>query len=120
MRWMHWAPLQKYWIWPKRPVKLATSDPRIPYQVGRREWYAFWGIDNCALSTERRRSLLIKIGPKLRELASTEAGAVADGGLVGDPFIKELSKFVTTFSSLYKVQESMCRVLGQKILGGCW
>lgn len=45
----------------------------------------FIGNANCALSTERLRSLLIKVDPKLGDLASSEAGPVAQGGLFGDP-----------------------------------
>ncbi|KAJ1203661.1 hypothetical protein NDU88_007445 [Pleurodeles waltl] len=59
---------------------------------------------NCAISAERRSSLLIKIDLKLGELSSSEAGAVAQGNLFGDPFVKELGKFVATFSVLDKAQ----------------
>lgn len=70
----------------------------------------FVGNANCAISTERRRSLLIKLDPKLGDLASSEAGAVAEGGLFGDPFVKELGKFVSTFTSLDKARSSIKRV----------
>lgn len=43
------------------------------------------GNANCALSAERRRSLLLKIDPKLGELLSSEAGPVAQGSLLAIP-----------------------------------
>ncbi|XP_078541642.1 uncharacterized protein LOC144827071 [Lissotriton helveticus] len=76
------------------------------------------GNANCALSAERRRSLLLKIYPKLGELSSSEAGAVAQGALFGDPFVKELGKFVATFSALDKAQASMKKMLPKKVFGG--
>lgn len=70
----------------------------------------FLGNANCALSTERRRSLLIKVDPKLGDLADTEAGAIAQGGLFVEPFVKELGKFVNPFTSLDKAQSTIKRV----------
>lgn len=70
----------------------------------------FFGNANCALSTERRRSFLIKVDPKLGDLADSKAGAVAQGGLFGEPFIKELGKFVNTFTSLDRAQTSIRKV----------
>ncbi|XP_078506464.1 LOW QUALITY PROTEIN: uncharacterized protein LOC144765813 [Lissotriton helveticus] len=75
------------------------------------------GNANCALSAERRRSLLLKIDPKLGELSS-EAGSVVQGTLFGDPFVKELGKFVATFSALDKAQASMKKILPKKVFGG--
>lgn len=65
------------------------------------------GNANCAISAERRRSTLLKLDPKLAELSNSEAGPVAEGLLFGQPFLKELSKFVATFSGLDKAQESL-------------
>ncbi|XP_078503595.1 uncharacterized protein LOC144762312 [Lissotriton helveticus] len=76
------------------------------------------GNANCALSAERRRSLLLKIDPKLGELSSSEAGSVAQGTLFGDPFVKELGKFVATFSALDKAQASMKKMFPKKVFGG--
>lgn len=70
----------------------------------------FFGNANCALSTERRRSFLIKVDTKLGDLADSEAGPVAQGGLFGEPFIKELGKFVNTFTSLDTAQTSIRKV----------
>lgn len=70
----------------------------------------FLGNANCALSTKRRRSLLIKIDPKLGDLANSEAGAIAQGGLFGKPFVRELGKFVNTFTSLDKAQSTIKKV----------
>ncbi|XP_078506998.1 uncharacterized protein LOC144767445 [Lissotriton helveticus] len=67
------------------------------------------GNANCALSTERRRSILLKMDPKLTELASSESGPLAQGLLFGQPFLKELTKFVATFSGLDKAQNSLRR-----------
>ncbi|XP_078518949.1 uncharacterized protein LOC144784149 [Lissotriton helveticus] len=76
------------------------------------------GNANCALSAERRRSLLLKIDPKLGELSSSEAGPIAQGALFGDPFVKELGKFVATFSALDKAQASMKKFFPKKVFGG--
>ncbi|XP_078508555.1 uncharacterized protein LOC144768622 [Lissotriton helveticus] len=76
------------------------------------------GNANCALSAERRRSLLLKIDPKLGELSSSEAGPIAQGALFGDPFVKELGKFVATFSALDKAQASMKKFFPRKVFGG--
>ncbi|KAJ1130920.1 hypothetical protein NDU88_009264, partial [Pleurodeles waltl] len=71
----------------------------------------FLGNANCAISLERRRSVLMKLDPKLADLATSESGPVARGLLSGSPFIKELSKFVATYASLDMAQESIRRVL---------
>lgn len=75
----------------------------------------FLGNANCALSTERRRSFLLKVDPKLGDLASSEAGTVAQGGLFVDPFIKELTKFISTFTSLNKAQTSIKKVFHPRV-----
>ncbi|XP_078522992.1 uncharacterized protein LOC144792000 [Lissotriton helveticus] len=67
------------------------------------------GNANCALSTERRRSILLKIDPRLTELASSESGPFAQGLLFGQPFLKELTKLVSTFSGLDKAQSLLRR-----------
>ncbi|XP_078514273.1 uncharacterized protein LOC144773243 [Lissotriton helveticus] len=67
------------------------------------------GNANCALSTERRSSILLKMDPRLTELASSESGPLAQGLLFGQPFLKELTKFVSTFSGLDKAQSQLRR-----------
>lgn len=67
------------------------------------------GNANCAISSERRRSILFKLDPKLSELASSESGPLAQGLLFGQRFLKELTKFVATFSGLDKAQGSLKR-----------
>ncbi|KAJ1116904.1 hypothetical protein NDU88_005109, partial [Pleurodeles waltl] len=37
------------------------------------------GNANCAVSSERRKSILMRIDPKLTDLATSEAGPSADG-----------------------------------------
>lgn len=65
------------------------------------------GNANCALSVERRRSILITIDPKLAELATAEAGPIANGLLFGNKFVKDLVKFVHTFTPTEKAQTSL-------------
>lgn len=78
----------------------------------------FLGNANCAISTERHRSLLIKVDPKLGDLADSEAGAVAQGGLFGEPFLRELGRFVNTFSCLDRAQSTIKRCFTFGSLGG--
>ncbi|XP_078503505.1 uncharacterized protein LOC144762235 [Lissotriton helveticus] len=47
--------------------------------------------------------------PRLSELATSESGPQAQGLLFGQPFLKELTKFVATFSGLDKAQSSLRR-----------
>ncbi|XP_044124960.1 uncharacterized protein LOC122919834 [Bufo gargarizans] len=68
------------------------------------------GNTNTSLAIERRKAILIKIEPKLSNLALTEAGKDAQGLLFGDSFIKELGKYVGAFTALDKAQTSMRRV----------
>lgn len=77
----------------------------------------FLGNANAAISTERHRSLLIKIDPKLWELATSEAWPVAEGNLFGDPIVRELGKFVNTFNSLDKAQPSIKRIFTPRAFG---
>ncbi|KAJ1127428.1 hypothetical protein NDU88_005830 [Pleurodeles waltl] len=65
------------------------------------------GNANTQLSIERRKSLLLKIDPKLASLASKDEGPSAKGQLFGDSFIKELGKYVSTFATLAKAQLSI-------------
>ncbi|KAJ1119094.1 hypothetical protein NDU88_007280 [Pleurodeles waltl] len=60
------------------------------------------GNANCAMSTEQWKSFLMRMDPKLVELALTEPGTLANGLLFCDTFVKDLDKYVSTFSALDK------------------
>ncbi|XP_044137826.1 uncharacterized protein LOC122928733 [Bufo gargarizans] len=73
------------------------------------------GNVNSSLSIERRKALLMKIEPKLSNMALTEAGKEAQGLLFGDSFIKDLGKFVGAFTALDKAQSSMRKVFHGRV-----
>ncbi|KAM8945686.1 uncharacterized protein RCH25_049004 [Pelodytes ibericus] len=73
------------------------------------------GNANSALATERRKAILLKIEPKLVNMAISEPGPKAKGLLFGDSFVKELGAFVQTFTALDKAQSNMRRVFNQKV-----
>ncbi|XP_040285902.1 uncharacterized protein LOC120999096 [Bufo bufo] len=73
------------------------------------------GNVNSSLSIERRKALLMKIEPKLTNMALTETGKEAQGLLFGDSFIKDLGKFVGAFTALDKAQSSMRRVFHGRV-----
>ncbi|XP_078506405.1 uncharacterized protein LOC144764108 [Lissotriton helveticus] len=73
------------------------------------------GNANCALSTERRKSLLMRMDSNQTELASAEPGPLAEGNLFGDRFVKDVSKYVGTFTSLDKAQSGIKRVFHQQV-----
>ncbi|KAJ1158353.1 hypothetical protein NDU88_011044 [Pleurodeles waltl] len=75
------------------------------------------GNANSYISQERRKSLLLRIDPKFSSLASKEEGLNADGLLFGDSFIKEMSKYVSTFNSLDKVHSSMKIIFSNRVFG---
>ncbi|KAM4807615.1 LOW QUALITY PROTEIN: uncharacterized protein WCC33_005133 [Rhinophrynus dorsalis] len=68
------------------------------------------GNANSAIASERRRALLLRIDPKLAEMANSEPGPSAKGQLFGDTFIKDLGKFVAFFTALDKAQISLRKV----------
>lgn len=68
------------------------------------------GNANCAISTERRKWLLMRMDSNLTELAEAEPGPLAEGNLFGDRFVKEVSQYVGTFMSLDKAQSGIKRV----------
>lgn len=70
----------------------------------------FLGNANCAISTERRRSFLMRIDPQLADMATTEASTLANSLLFGDKFVKELGKYVATFSAFDKAQTNIKKV----------
>ncbi|KAJ1195307.1 hypothetical protein NDU88_004588 [Pleurodeles waltl] len=73
------------------------------------------GNANCAMSAERRRSFLIRLDPKLAELAINEAGPAANGMLFGEKFISNLSKYVATFTALDKAQSNIKKVFNNTL-----
>ncbi|XP_053321093.1 uncharacterized protein LOC128492534 [Spea bombifrons] len=76
------------------------------------------GNANSALCAERRKSILIKIEPKLVNMATKEPGQAANGLLFGDSFVKDVGSFVKTFTALDKAQSSMKRVFAPKVFAG--
>ncbi|KAJ1193692.1 hypothetical protein NDU88_002988 [Pleurodeles waltl] len=75
------------------------------------------GNANAYISQERRKSLLLKIDPKLSSLSTKEEGLKAEGLLFGDSFIKEMSRYVSTFASIDKAQSSMKKIFSQRVFG---
>ncbi|CAH2224707.1 Hypothetical predicted protein, partial [Pelobates cultripes] len=75
------------------------------------------GNANSAMSTKRRKAILLKIEPKLASMATNEPGAAAKGLLFGKSFVKELRSFVKTFTALDKAQSFIKRVFHQKVFG---
>ncbi|KAJ1200778.1 hypothetical protein NDU88_004599 [Pleurodeles waltl] len=71
------------------------------------------GNTNCALSAEQCHSMLINVDQKLCELVTSER-VLLPWGLSGDPFIKELGKFVNTFTYLDKAQSSIKKVFSRQ------
>ncbi|CAH2293627.1 Hypothetical predicted protein [Pelobates cultripes] len=65
------------------------------------------GNANTALATVRRKVILMKSLPKLLNLAMSEPGTQAKGFLFGDDFVKDLGKYVSTFTALDKAQTNM-------------
>lgn len=70
----------------------------------------FLGNANCAISTERRKSLLLRMDANLTDLAAAEPGPLAEGNVFGERFVKDVSKYVGTFTSLDKAQSGIKRV----------
>ncbi|KAM4698712.1 uncharacterized protein WCC33_014250 [Rhinophrynus dorsalis] len=83
-----------------------------------REWVqraiCLLGNANSAIASERRRALLLRIDPKLADMANSEPGPSARGQLFGDTFIKDLGKFVSSFTALDKAQSSLRKVFRPK------
>ncbi|KAJ1196472.1 hypothetical protein NDU88_000343 [Pleurodeles waltl] len=71
-----------------------SGEPIDPHTLA--EWtqraICLLGNANCAISSERRKSLLMRIDPTLTELATADAGSLADGRLFGNKFIKDVAK----------------------------
>ncbi|KAM4702972.1 uncharacterized protein WCC33_011531 [Rhinophrynus dorsalis] len=73
------------------------------------------GNANSALASERRRTLLLRLDPKLADMATSEPGPSAQGQLFGDSFIKELGQFVSSFTALDKAQSSLKKIFNPKL-----
>ncbi|XP_078509449.1 uncharacterized protein LOC144769260 [Lissotriton helveticus] len=95
---------------------VKAKDRNVPLDVSEvLEWaqraMCFLGNANVALSTERRRSFLMRLDSQLAEMAPSEPGSLANGMLFGDKFVKKMGKYVATFSALDKAQSNIKRVL---------
>ncbi|XP_078540469.1 uncharacterized protein LOC144826049 [Lissotriton helveticus] len=65
------------------------------------------GNANCALSVERRKSVLIKLDPKWTTLSLVEPGPLANGLLFGDSFLQELKKLISSVNAAGKEERSL-------------
>ncbi|KAJ1206241.1 hypothetical protein NDU88_001650 [Pleurodeles waltl] len=81
-------------------------DPEAVLECAQRA-IGLLGNANCAMSTERKKSFLMRIDPKLAELAPTEPGSLVHGLLFRDKFVKDLGKYVSIFTAIDKAQSSM-------------
>ncbi|XP_069055841.1 uncharacterized protein [Pleurodeles waltl] len=77
--------------------------------------FCLLGNANSSFIHERRKGLLIKLDPKLVKLATVQPQFQSDGQLFGDSFIKDLGKYVATFTSLTKAQQSMRKMFHQRV-----
>ncbi|KAM4808182.1 LOW QUALITY PROTEIN: uncharacterized protein WCC33_003912 [Rhinophrynus dorsalis] len=76
------------------------------------------GNANTALATEWRKAILLKIEPKLINMATSGPGPQVKGFLYRDNFVMEFVSFVQTFTALDKAQSSMKWVFGPKVFHG--
>ncbi|KAJ1083277.1 hypothetical protein NDU88_003436 [Pleurodeles waltl] len=88
------GPLKKIPVQAKEPQE--AIDPDVLLKWAQRA-ICLLGNANCSISTERRKSLLLRIDPKLAELVPTGTGPAANGLLFGDRFVKDLAKYVVIF-----------------------
>ncbi|KAJ1090294.1 hypothetical protein NDU88_003427 [Pleurodeles waltl] len=100
----------------KAKETVVPIDPHI-LAVWTRRAICLLGNANCAISMERRKSLLMRIDLNLTELASADAGPLAVGRLFGDKFVKDIAKYVTTFTTLDKAQTSLKKVFHSGLFG---
>ncbi|XP_040276167.1 uncharacterized protein LOC120991412 [Bufo bufo] len=100
-------------------AETAKAEDKQVDPLELREWVqraiCIAGNVNTSLAIERRKAILFKIEPKLSNLALTEAGKEAHGLLFGEPFIKDLGRFVGAFTALDKAQSSMKRVFHGRV-----
>ncbi|KAJ1128567.1 hypothetical protein NDU88_006944, partial [Pleurodeles waltl] len=96
-----------------------TGAPIDPHTLA--EWtqraICLLGNANCAISPERRKSLLMRIDSTLMELAAADAGPLVEGPLFGDKFVKDIAKYVTTFTTLDKGQATCKKVFHSGLFG---
>ncbi|KAJ1109619.1 hypothetical protein NDU88_006979 [Pleurodeles waltl] len=97
-------------------IEGTKVDPVILYNWARIV-ICLLGNDNSDIAQVRHKSLLLKIDPKLSNLAIKEAGQEANGLLFGDSFIKDLSKYVATFASTDKAQTSLQKIFNSRVFG---
>ncbi|XP_056378398.1 uncharacterized protein LOC130274287 [Hyla sarda] len=75
----------------------------------------FLGNANTAITTERKRAVLMKIDPQLTNLASNEPPNPTEGMLFGEEFIQQMGKYVGMFSSITKAQSSLKKVFSNRV-----
>ncbi|CAH2294204.1 Hypothetical predicted protein [Pelobates cultripes] len=104
------------------PVETALTEGTPLDLLAIRGWaqrsICLIGNTNATLVTKRRKTILMKIEPKLVNMALTEPGPQAKGLLLGDNFVKELSTYVSTFTDLDKAQTNIKRVFSPRVFGG--
>ena len=61
--------------------------------------------------------LLMRINPKLAEMADKELGPDTDGHLFGDRCIKVISSYIQTFFSMDKVQQNLRKMFAPLVFG---
>ncbi|XP_078540259.1 uncharacterized protein LOC144825323 [Lissotriton helveticus] len=79
--------------------------------------FCLLGNANAAITHERRKGLLIKLDPKLANLAPMDPGSKANGLLFGENLVRDISRFVSTFASLDKAQQSIKKTFAPRVFG---
>lgn len=69
---------------------------------------------NTSLAIKRRKTILFKVDPTLSNSSLTEE---ADGVLFGVSFVKDLGKYVGTFTAIKKAQVSVRKVFPTRVSG---
>ena len=62
------------------------------------------GNANAAISAERMKTILMMIDPKLSEMVEKELGPEAERHCYSYHFVKDISSYVQTFTTLDKAQ----------------
>ena len=84
----------------------APIDPEILSLWSQRA-FCLLGNASAAITHKRRKVLLLKLDPKLANLAPLDPGIKAKGLFFGNSFIKEMGRYVTAFTSLDKAQQNI-------------
>ncbi|XP_078496549.1 uncharacterized protein LOC144752521 [Lissotriton helveticus] len=79
--------------------------------------FCLLGNANASITHERRKGLLIKLDPKLANLAPLDPGSKANGLLFGENLVRDISRFVSTFASLDKAQQSIKKTFAPRVFG---